>query len=89
MIDGTICAFHTPNGIAVDEVSKLLNIDGEVFLSADKTCLGKWCYINPYRKSIKWNPQDDRLDYVVIDPVVVDDREFSFSGQLFAIPCYM
>ena len=74
MIDGTICAFHTPNGIAVDEVSKLLNIDGEVFLSADKTCLGKWCYINPYRKSIKWNPQDDRLDYVVIDPVVVDDR---------------
>jgi len=89
MIDGVICAFHTPDGIAVDEVSKLLNINKEVFLSAEKTCLGKRCYISPYRKSIKWNPQDERLDYVVIEPVIVDDEKFSFSGQLFAIPCYI
>ena len=89
MIDGVICAFHAPDGIAVDEVSNLLNINKEVFASAEKTCLGKHCYISPYRKSVKWNPQDERLDYVVIEPVIVDDERFSFSGQLFAIPCYM
>ena len=89
MIDGVICAFHTPEGIVVDEVSNLLNIDREVFLSTEKTCLGKCCYISPYRKSVKWNPQDERLDYVVIEPIMVDDKEFSFSGQLFAIPCYI
>ena len=89
MIDGVICAFHTPDGIAVDEVSNLLNINKEVFSSAEKTCLGKCCYISPYRKSVKWNPQDERLDYVVIEPMMVDDKEFSFSGKLFAIPCYM
>ncbi len=89
MIDGVICAFHTPDGIAVDEVSNLLNINKEVFSSTEKTCLGKYCYISPYRKSVKWNPQDERLDYVVIEPMVVDDKGFSFSGKLFAIPCYM
>ena len=89
MIDGVICAFHTPDGIAVDEVSNLLNINKEVFSSTEKTCLGKCCYISPYRKSVKWNPQDERLDYVVIETMMVDDKEFSFSGKLFAIPCYM
>ena len=85
MIDGVICAFHTPDGIAIEEVSKLLNINQEVFLSAEKTCLGKCCYISPYRKSIKWNPQDERLDYVVIEPAMVNEEAFSFSGQLFAV----
>lgn len=89
MIDGIICAFHTPDGIAVDEVSKLLNIKKEVLSSTEKTCLGKCCYISPYRKSVKWNPLDERLDYVAIEPILVDDESFSFSGQIFAIPCYM
>ncbi|MBR3837743.1 MAG: hypothetical protein IKJ74_06305 [Clostridia bacterium] len=89
MIDGVICAFHTPDGIAAGEVSKLLNINEEIFSTTEKTCLGKRCYVSPYRKSIKWNPQDDRLDYVVIEPMLVDEKEFFFSGQLFAIPCYM
>lgn len=89
MIDGVICAFHTPEGIEVEEVSKRLNIDKEIFLSTEKTCLGKCCYISPYRKSVKWNPQDERLDYVLIEPKVVDTESFSFGGQLFAIPCYM
>ena len=89
LVDGVICAFHTPDGIAVNEVSELLNVNKEVFSTIEKTCLGKCCYISPYRKSVKWNPQDERLDYVVIEPVVVDDKEFSFSGKLYAIPCYM
>lgn len=89
MIDGVICAFHTPDGIAAEEVSKLLNINKEVFLSTENTCLGKCCYISPYRKSVKWNPQDERLDYVVIEPKITDDAAFSFSGQLFAIQRYI
>ena len=89
MIDGVICAFHTPDGIAAEEVSEQLNVNKEVFLSSEKTCLGKHCYISPYRTSVKWNPQDERLDYVIIEPIVVDEDVFSFSGQLFAIPCYM
>lgn len=89
MIDGVICALHTPDGIDVNEVSKRLNISKEVFLSTENTCLGKCCYISPYRKSVKWNPQDERLDYVVIEPMVVDNKEFSFSGKLFAVPCYL
>ena len=36
MIDGVICAFHTPDGISVEETSKLLNINKEVFSSAEK-----------------------------------------------------
>ena len=93
MIDGVICAFHTPDSqIKTKEVSERLNIDEEVFLSSERTCLGKRCYVRPYNvspRSVKWDPQDERLDYVFIEPVIVDDDEFSFSGEIFAVPCYM
>ena len=29
------------------------------------------------------------LDYVVIGSVIIEDEEFSFSGQIYSIPCYM
>jgi len=89
MIDGIVCAFHTPDQIDINEISNLLDLPKEYFSSIQNTCIGKRCYINPYRKSVKWDPQDERLEYVFIEPVIVDDKMFSFSGELFVIPCYM
>lgn len=91
MIDGIVCAVHAPSGIAADQISSRLNVSEDLFLSSEKTCLGSHPYIRvgSGRNSVVWNPQDDRLDFVVIEPVSVDDDGFSFSGQIFAIPCYM
>ncbi len=90
MIDGVICAFHAPTNIKVGEISKLLNINREILSSAENTCLAERCYIHPYsKKSVKWDPQDDKLDYVVIEPEIIEEEGFSFSGQIFSIPCYM
>ena len=90
MIDGIICAFHAPAKISMDEVSERLGVNRTAFFSEEKTCLGGWPYISPYyQKSVKWNPQDERLDYVSIEPVIVDGEELSFSGQIFAVPHYM
>ena len=33
--------------------------------------------------------EDERLDYVLIEPVVVEEGTFSFSGEFFEIPSYM
>lgn len=89
MIDGVICAFHAPKDLAAEEVSRRLHISRDIFLSSENTCLGEHCYIRPYANSVKWDPQDDRLDYVFIEPVTTDEEAFSFSGQIFAIPGYM
>lgn len=89
MIDGIVCAFHAPKEILVDEVSAKLKIDKEVFLSAEKTCLAERKYVDLYRNSVKWDPKDEILDFVQIEPVMVDSETATFSGKLFALPCYM
>ena len=89
MIDGVICAFHTPCNIMVDELSKRLSVNKELFLLTENTCLNEYCYIKPYRNSVKWSPQDNKLDYVFIEPVIVDEDAFSFSGNLFAMTNHM
>lgn len=86
MIDGVICALHAPIGINAAEIGDLLNVDSGLFSSAKNTCLTEWCYIHPYLKSsVKRNPQDDKLDYVVIEPIITDAESPSFSGQLFSV----
>ena len=89
MLDGIICALHTPKRIDIDKICKLLHADKEMFTDDQKTCLGERCYIHSYRQGIKWDPQDEKLEYVSIEPVLVDDVTFSFSGQIFAIPNHM
>lgn len=89
MIDGVICAFHTPDQLDAEEICVRLKIDKKVLLSAEKTCLGERCFVSPYLESVKWNPKDEFLDYVMIEPVIVDDEKIYYSGEIFSLPCYM
>jgi len=86
MIDGIISSFHSPKLTSVDEISKLLNINPEFLSSKNNTCLGEHPFVTQFPDSVNWNPQDDRLNYVCIEPVIVDDSEFSFSGRIYSVP---
>jgi len=91
MIDGIISAFHASNKIDVQAVCTILNTDTRLFSSDEKTCLDSYPYVIPHKNtaSVIWSPADDRLDYVFVEPIRVDDTTFSFSGKLFSIPCFM
>lgn len=85
MIDGVICAFHKPKQIEADIISKRLNAKVEMFLSTANTCLSEHRYVTCWDNVIKWNPKDDDLDCVVIEPILAEGEAVSFSGKIFAI----
>lgn len=87
MIDGIICAFHFPKGIDLDLICKISKISKELLESCEIACLDERRYVLPYNKnkSIKWDPSDDKLQEIFIEPTYIDGDEFYFSGQLFSI----
>lgn len=85
MIDGVICAFHKPQQIDAEIISRRLNDKVELFLSTNNTCLCERRYVTDWKNVVKWDPKDDDLDCVVIEPIMVEDEAFSFSGQIFSI----
>ena len=86
LLDGLICAFHSSQ-FNVEELkyfSQKLNCDKLLFNQDTINVLGEreGKYIQEYRNNVKWNPADDKCNYVYIS--VKEGEKWSVNGKIYS-----